>query len=94
LRWSKHGSIDDTRHGPCNEFDTRGSECHPYCLGTPALTTRGFVEADFEKVADMVVKGFEITKKLKVGLDKLSYLSFFGQFARRSTSKYSSSTPR
>lgn len=34
-------------------------------LGTPALTTRGFVEADFEKVADMVVKGIEITKKLK-----------------------------
>ena len=25
-------------------------------LGTPALTTRGFVEADFEKVADMVHK--------------------------------------
>lgn len=36
-------------------------------LGTPALTTRGFVEADFEKVADMVVKGIEITKKLKAG---------------------------
>ena len=34
-------------------------------LGTPALTTRGFVEADFEKVADLVVKGIEITKKLK-----------------------------
>ena len=26
-------------------------------LGTPALTTRGFVEADFEQVADFVVKG-------------------------------------
>ena len=34
-------------------------------LGTPALTTRGFVEADFEKVADFVVKGIEITKKIK-----------------------------
>jgi len=34
-------------------------------LGTPALTTRGFVEADFERVADMVWKGIEITKKLK-----------------------------
>jgi glycine hydroxymethyltransferase len=34
-------------------------------LGTPALTTRGFVEADFERVADMVVKGIEITKRIK-----------------------------
>ena len=34
-------------------------------LGTPALTTRGFVEADFEKVADLVVKGINIAKTLK-----------------------------
>lgn len=34
-------------------------------LGTPALTTRGFVEADFVKVADLVVKGIKIAKKLK-----------------------------
>ena len=34
-------------------------------LGTPALTTRGFVEADFEKVADLVVRGIHIAKKLK-----------------------------
>ena len=34
-------------------------------LGTPALTTRGFVEADFEKVADFVVRGIEITKAIK-----------------------------
>ena len=34
-------------------------------LGTPALTTRGFVEADFEKVADFVVKGINIAKALK-----------------------------
>ena len=34
-------------------------------VGTPALTTRGFVEADVEKVADMVFKGIEIAKKLK-----------------------------
>jgi glycine hydroxymethyltransferase len=34
-------------------------------LGTPALTTRGFVEADFEKVADFVVKGINIAKTLK-----------------------------
>jgi len=34
-------------------------------LGTPALTTRGFVEADFERVADFVVKGINIAKALK-----------------------------
>jgi len=34
-------------------------------MGTPALTTRGFVEADFEKVADLVAKGVEITRSIK-----------------------------
>jgi glycine hydroxymethyltransferase len=34
-------------------------------LGTPALTTRGFVEADFETVADFVVRGIHIAKDLK-----------------------------
>ena len=34
-------------------------------LGTPALTTRGFVEADFEQVADFVVRGIEITQAIK-----------------------------
>ena len=37
-------------------------------LGTPALTTRGFVEADFEKVADFVVRGIHIAKDLKTKL--------------------------
>lgn len=32
-------------------------------LGTPALTTRGFVEKDFRKVADLVHAG------LQIGLD-------------------------
>jgi len=34
-------------------------------MGTPALTTRGFVEADFETVADLVAKGIEITRAIK-----------------------------
>jgi len=34
-------------------------------MGTPALTTRGFVEADFEQVADFVARGIEITKAIK-----------------------------
>jgi glycine hydroxymethyltransferase len=37
-------------------------------LGTPALTTRGFVESDFEKVADFVVRGINITKALRESL--------------------------
>jgi len=37
-------------------------------LGTPALTTRGFVEADFEKVADLVVKGIHIAKTIKASV--------------------------
>ena len=37
-------------------------------LGTPALTTRGFVEADFEKVADFVVRGIHrYDPKTKLG---------------------------
>ena len=33
-------------------------------LGTPALTTRGFVEADFEKVADMVHKAGRLLRTI------------------------------
>jgi len=38
-------------------------------VGTPALTTRGFTEADFEKVADFVDRGISIASavKAKVG---------------------------
>lgn len=35
-------------------------------IGTPALTTRGFKEADFVKVADLIHKGVEIAKEVKV----------------------------
>lgn len=34
-------------------------------LGTPALTTRGFVEADFEKVAEFLHRGIEIGQKIQ-----------------------------
>lgn len=34
-------------------------------LGTPALTSRGFTEKDFERVADLVHRGVEITKEIK-----------------------------
>ena len=30
-------------------------------IGTPALTTRGLVESDFEKVADFIHRGIQIT---------------------------------
>ncbi len=32
--------------------------------GTPALTTRGLVESDFEKVADFIDRGIKIAIKL------------------------------
>lgn len=34
-------------------------------IGTPALTTRGFREADFVRVADFIDRGVKITKELK-----------------------------
>ena len=34
-------------------------------MGTPALTTRGFVEQDFDKVAEFVDKAVEVAKKVK-----------------------------
>jgi len=39
-------------------------------MGTPALTTRGFLEQDFEKVAEFVDRGVMITKGLKEKADK------------------------
>lgn len=36
-------------------------------MGSPALTSRGFVEADFQQVADFVHRGISITKDLKSG---------------------------
>ncbi len=36
-------------------------------IGTPALTTRGFKEADFEKVADFIHRAVQIAKDCQVG---------------------------
>jgi len=36
-------------------------------LGSPALTTRGFVEADFEVVADFIHRGIQIAQKINQG---------------------------
>lgn len=34
-------------------------------MGTPALTTRGFVEQDFDQVAEFVDRAVDIAKKVK-----------------------------
>lgn len=34
-------------------------------MGSPALTSRGFIESDFEHVAEFVHRGVEIAKELK-----------------------------
>ena len=33
-------------------------------IGTPALTSRGFLEKDFETVADLIVRGIHIAKTI------------------------------
>lgn len=37
-------------------------------IGAPALTTRGFKEADFEKVADFLDRALKIALRIQVGL--------------------------
>jgi glycine hydroxymethyltransferase len=39
-------------------------------IGTPALTSRGFMEADFIKVADLIHEGVEICKKVQAKTGK------------------------
>lgn len=34
-------------------------------MGSPALTSRGFIESDFEQVAEFVHRGIQIAKTLK-----------------------------
>lgn len=34
-------------------------------MGSPALTSRGFIESDFEQVAEFVHRGIQIAKELK-----------------------------
>ena len=39
-------------------------------LGTPAMTTRGMKEADMEKVAEFLLKGIEISKRIQAKVGK------------------------
>jgi glycine hydroxymethyltransferase len=39
-------------------------------LGTPALTTRGMVEKDMERVAEFLLKGIEITLRIQKQVGK------------------------
>ena len=45
-------------------------------MGTPALTSRGFVEADFENVAEFVHRGVQIAKQLKESNPKAKLKDF------------------
>ena len=48
-------------------------------IGTPALTTRGFVEEDFKMVADLIHEGVQLAKEVKglIGSPKVKdYLEF------------------
>ena len=38
---------------------------HGIRMGAPALTSRGFIESDFEQVAEFVHQGIQITRDLK-----------------------------
>ena len=55
-------------HIACNKNTVPGDKSagpRRFAAGHAALTTRGFVEADFERAADFVVKGIGIAKALK-----------------------------
>jgi glycine hydroxymethyltransferase len=39
-------------------------------MGTPAMTTRGLVNGDFKKIANLVHEGIEITKKIAAEVSK------------------------
>ncbi|KAJ6655925.1 hypothetical protein lerEdw1_004510 [Lerista edwardsae] len=46
-------------------------------LGTPALTSRGFLEADFQKVAHFIHKGIELTLKVQGDMNPKATLREF-----------------
>jgi len=69
-------------------------------LGTPAATTRGMKESDMEVIADFLVRGIEIAKKIqtKVGkqlkdfipaLDEDEELKALGEEVKAFSSKFS-----
>jgi glycine/serine hydroxymethyltransferase len=52
------------------------------CTGTPALTSRGFVEEDFAKVADFFDAAVNLAVKIKAATTGI-YIYFF--FLKKST---------
>merc|ERR1711907_127307 len=54
-------------------------------IGAPALTTRGFVEADFERVVDFIHRGVEIAKDLKARPPEPAKLKDFKKFVASQT---------
>ncbi|KAG1675894.1 hypothetical protein FOA52_001551 [Chlamydomonas sp. UWO 241] len=49
-------------------------------MGTPALTSRGFIETDFEKVAGFVDRGVTITQNIKAKLGAKAKLADFRDY--------------
>ena len=49
-------------------------------IGTPALTTRGFREADFVKVADFIDRGVKIAQACKAATPAPGKLKEFGAY--------------
>ena len=51
------------------------------CAGAPALTTRGFTEADFERVVELLDKGVKIALGVQKQTSELSpfWLTFLGR---------------
>jgi len=54
-------------------------------IGAPALTTRGFVESDFERVVDFIHRGVEIAKDLKARTPEPAKLKDFKKFVASQT---------
>ncbi len=49
----------NTVPGDTSAFNPKGMR-----LGSPAMTTRGLEEKDFEQIGEFLVRGYEITKNL------------------------------
>ena len=49
-------------------------------IGTPALTTRGFREADFVRVADLLHRGIQVALDCKAQTPAPGKLKEFGQY--------------
>jgi len=52
-------------------------------IGTPAMTTRGLVEKDFDKVAEFIDRGIKIALKVNSESDNSSKLKSFKEFIEK-----------